>query len=218
MNPLRLLPPHDPARPASVVLIGAHCDDLEIGAGGLLLRLAASHPGLAVTALVLTSTPDRAAETRAALAAFLPGARLDLHVLDLPDGRLPTRWNDVKEVLETLRKGTEPDLVVAPRADDAHQDHALVGSLVTTAFRDHLVLRYEILKWDADLVPPTLYLPLADDVVERKWELLYEHYVSQRSRDWFERDAILGLARVRGVECHARYAEAFTTTKAVLDL
>ncbi len=217
MNPLRLLPDVSP-EPASVVLIGAHCDDLEIGTGGLLLRLAAARPGLRVTALVLTSTPERAAETRAALASFLPGAALDLEVLDLPDGRLPTRWHEVKEALEALRRRTSPDLVVAPRVDDAHQDHALVGSLVTTAFRDHLVLRYEILKWDADLVPPTLYLPLDDDVAERKWALLDEHFVSQRARDWFDRAAILGLARLRGVECHARYAEAFTTTKAVLDL
>lgn len=218
MNPLRLLPPGDDARPASVVLIGAHCDDLEIGAGGLLLRLAAERPGIHVSVLVLTSTPARAAETRAALTAFLPGARVDVALLDLPDGRLPTRWHEVKEALEALRARTEPDLVVAPRADDAHQDHALVGGLVSTAFRDHLVLRYEILKWDADLAPPTLYLPLDADVAERKWELLHEHYVSQRSRDWFDREAVLGLARLRGVECHARYAEAFTTTKAVLGL
>lgn len=215
MNPLRLLPTDGPTE---VVLVGAHCDDLEIGAGGLLLRLAAARPGLRVRALVLTSTPERAAETRAAMAAFLPGAELDLQVLDLPDGRLPSRWDEVKQSLEALRARTAPDLVVAPRTDDAHQDHALVGSLVTTAFRDHLVLRYEILKWDADLVPPTLYLPLADDVAARKWDLLYEHFVSQRTRDWFDREAVLGLARLRGVECHTRYAEAFTTTKAVVDL
>ncbi|MHA3702438.1 PIG-L deacetylase family protein [Jatrophihabitans sp. YIM 134969] len=211
---MRLL---DTDRP-QITLIGAHCDDLEIGAGGLLLRLSDRYPSVRVRALVLTSTPEREAETRAALPAFLPRADVTLDVLDLPDGRLPGVWDEVKDALESLRSDVSPDLVVAPRADDAHQDHALVGSLVTTAFRDHLVLHYEILKWDADLTPPTLYLPLADDVAERKWELLHEHFASQRSRDWFDRDAILGLARLRGVECHARYAEAFHTTKAVLTL
>lgn len=215
MTPLRLLPDD---HTAEVVLIGAHCDDLEIGAGGLLLTLAARRSPVRVHALVLTSTPERAAECRASLAAFLDGVEPDVEILDLPDGRLPTRWHEVKEALEALRRRTDPDLVLAPRADDAHQDHALVGSLVTTAFRDHLVLRYEILKWDADLVPPHHYLPLSPERAERKWELLHRHYVSQRRRDWFDRDAILGLARVRGVECHERYAEAFTTTKAVLSL
>lgn len=214
MNPLRLLAGSETAH---VVLIGAHCDDIELGAGGLLLALAA-RGGVRVDALVLSSTPERAAETRACLAAFLPGVELGVETLDLPDGRLPGRWDDVKEALESLRARTAPTLVVAPRTDDAHQDHAVVGSLVTTAFRDHLVLRYEIVKWDADLRPPTLYLPLPDDLAARKWDLLHEHYVSQRSRDWFDREAVLGLARLRGVECHARYAEAFTTTKAVLTL
>lgn len=214
MNPLRLFAGTE--RP-HVVLIGAHCDDIEIGAGGLLLSLAA-RSAARVDALVLSSTPARAAETRASLEAFLPDTDLTVETLGLPDGRLPSVWNEVKEALEALRARTTPTLVVAPRADDAHQDHALVGSLVTTAFRDHLVLRYEILKWDADLTPPTLYLPLPDDVAERKWDLLHEHYVSQRSRDWFDREAVLGLARLRGVECHARYAEAYTTTKAVLAL
>lgn len=214
MNPLRLFAGTEAPR---VVLVGAHCDDIEIGAGGLLLSLS-ERASVTVDALVLSSTPSRAAETRSSLGAFLPGVDLTVETLELPDGRLPSVWNDVKNALEALRARTSPALVLAPRADDAHQDHALVGSLVTTAFRDHLVLRYEILKWDADLTPPTLYHPLADDLAERKWALLHEHYASQRSRDWFDREAILGLARLRGVECHARYAEAFTTTKAVLAL
>ncbi|MEU5161083.1 PIG-L family deacetylase [Streptomyces sp. NPDC020875] len=206
-------------RPAAVAAVGAHCDDIAIGAGGTLLTLCLAHPGLRVDALVLSGGGgEREQEERAALAAFCPGADLRLTVLKLPDGRLPAHWAEAKDAVEELRAGTEPDLVLAPRTEDAHQDHRGLARLMTTAFRDHLVLGYEIVKWDGDLGRPAAYQPLTPETAERKVRLLQEHYPSQRHRPWYDREAFLGLARIRGIECHSRYAEAFDINKITLDL
>src|SRR5687768_4071515 len=141
-----------PERLDRMLLLGAHCDDIAIGAGGALLELCRSHPGVAVSALVLTGGGSlREEEERDALTAFCPGARLDVTVLDLPDGRVPGRWERAKQALEDARAAGEPDLVLAPSVHDAHQDHRTLAELVPTVFRDHLVLGYEILKWDGDL-------------------------------------------------------------------
>ncbi|MEU4115563.1 PIG-L deacetylase family protein [Kitasatospora sp. NPDC028055] len=201
-----------------IAAVGAHCDDIAIGAGGTLLTLCRARPGLRVDALVLSGGGSaREQEEQAALAAFCPGADLRLTVLKLPDGRLPAHWEEAKAAVEELRGRTDPQLVLAPRTADAHQDHRGLARLVPTAFRDHLVLGYEIVKWDADLGRPTAYQPLSPETAEEKVRLLQEHYPSQRHRPWYDREAFLGLARIRGIECHARYAEAFDVTKATLD-
>ncbi|WP_055699076.1 MULTISPECIES: PIG-L deacetylase family protein [Streptomyces] len=203
----------------SVVAVGAHCDDIAIGAGGTLLAMCLARPGLRVDALVLSGGGgEREQEERAALAAFCPGAELDVTVQKLPDGRFPAHWEEAKAAVEELRATTEPDLVLAPRTDDAHQDHRGLARLMPTAFRDHLVLGYEIVKWDGDLGRPAAYQPLTPEIAEEKVRLLQEHYPSQRHRPWYDREAFLGLARIRGIECHARYAEAFAVTKFTLDL
>lgn len=200
-----------------LLLLGAHCDDIAIGAGAAVLTLCRANPGLRVTALVLTGAgTDRETEERMALAAFCPKADLEVTVLDLPDGRVPAHWERAKAAIEELRRSCDPDLVFAPGLHDAHQDHRELAALVPTAFRDHLVLGYEILKWDGDLAQPQAYLPLESGVLDEKVALLHEHYGSQRGRDWFTTDAFSGLARLRGVQCHARYAEAFHVSKFVL--
>ncbi|TXS73850.1 MULTISPECIES: PIG-L deacetylase family protein [unclassified Streptomyces] len=201
-----------------VVAVGAHCDDIAIGAGGTLLTLCRARPGVRVDALVLSGGGEREQEERSALAAFCPGADLRVTVHKLPDGRLPAHWDEAKAAVEELRAGTEPDLVLAPRTDDAHQDHRGLARLMTTAFRDHLVLGYEIVKWDGDLGRPPAYQPLSPETAEEKVRLLEEHYPSQRHRPWYDREAFLGLARIRGIECNARYAEAFAVTKLTLNL
>lgn len=202
-----------------IVAVGAHCDDIAIGAGGTLLAMCRAQPGIRVDALVLSGGgSEREDEERAALAAFCPGAELRLTVLKLPDGRMPAYWEEAKSAVEELRAQTDPDLVLAPRTDDAHRDHRGLAQLMTTAFRDHLVLGYEIVKWDGDLGRPAAYQPLSQETAEQKVTLLQEHYPSQRHRPWYDREAFLGLARIRGIECHARYAEAFAVTKLTLDL
>jgi LmbE family N-acetylglucosaminyl deacetylase len=210
-----------PLRPAgdgrlSVLALGAHPDDIEIAAGGTLLHLAERHAGLRVRYVVLTGTPERQAEARAAARAFTPGADLTIELHDLPDGRLPAVYGQVKEVIEGVARSVRPDVILAPSPADAHQDHRTLGELVPTAFRDSLLLGYEIPKWDGDLARPNMYVPLADDIARRKCELLDKSYPSQRSRDWWGEETFLALARLRGVECRARYAEAFTCTKAIL--
>jgi LmbE family N-acetylglucosaminyl deacetylase len=206
-----------PERIDRILLLGAHCDDIAIGAGGSLIELCRAHPGVTVSALVLTGGGSlREEEERAALTAFCPGAQLEVAVLDLPDGRVPTRWERAKLAIEELRTLGEPDIIFAPSPHDAHQDHRTLAKLVPTVFRDHLTLGYEILKWESDLAQPTVFLPLAEPVMREKVAKLHEHYGSQRDRSWFDAETFGGLARIRGVQCHARYAEAFHASKLVL--
>ena len=210
-----------PLAPAGVAVLGAHCDDVAIGAGATLLGLARATPGLRVDALVLTGGgTDREAEERAALAAFCPGARLTVTVLDLPDGRVPTHWERAKEAVRAFRGGltgdAEPDLVLAPAGHDAHQDHRTLAALVPTEFRSHPTLGYEILKWESDLAQPRVLVPADEADARAKCALLAEHYPSQRSRTWFDDDAFLGLMRVRGVQAGTTWAEGFHTDKLVL--
>jgi LmbE family N-acetylglucosaminyl deacetylase len=202
-----------------IAAVAAHCDDLAIGAGGTLLTVCAARPGVRVDALVLSGGgTERADEEAAALADFCPGADLRLTVLKLPDGRLPAYWAEAKAAVEELRGRTDPDLLLAPHTGDAHQDHRGLAEIVPTAFRDHLILGYEIAKWDGDLGRPTAYRPLTHEVAQAKADLLMRHYPSQHGRSWYDREAFLGLARIRGIECQSRYAEAFHVTKLTLDL
>lgn len=209
MLTLRLDRPDD--APLSVLAIGAHPDDIEIGAGGLLLSLTGKLSR--VRYLVMTGTRERQAEASAAAHAFMPDADLDITLLDLPEGHLPAVWQEAKQAVESVGRSESPDLIIAPSAADAHQDHRTVGEIVPTVFRDHLSLAYEIPKWDGDLGRPSVYYPLPEDVAQRKVELLHKCYPSQRSRHWWDDEVFLGLARLRGMECRARYAEAFTCSK-----
>ena len=213
MLPLRL----DAAGgPLSVLALGAHPDDIEIAAGGTLLTLAGRHPGLVVRYVLLTGSPERHQEARAAARAFTPGASLRAELHDLPDGRLPAVYGKVKEVLEGVASAFRPDVILAPSPDDAHQDHRTVGELVPTAFRDQVILNYEIPKWDGDMRRPNAYVPLTDEIARRKVELLDKCYASQSGRDWWGEETFLALARLRGMECRARYAEAFTCAKLII--
>ncbi|WGL51771.1 PIG-L family deacetylase [Nocardioides sp. BP30] len=196
-----------PAGHLEVLCLGAHPDDVEIGCGGTLLCLAERDASIRVH--VMTGTPERAAESTRAIGLFAPTAKISF--AQLPDGRLPAYWNEVKQGLEDL--AVSPGLVLAPRVDDAHQDHRLLGRLAATVWRDALVLHYEIPKWDGDLEPPTHYVSLTPEQAHRKVELLDECFPSQIGRDWWDDELFLGLMRLRGVETRARYAEAFHTTK-----
>lgn len=204
-----------PDGPLDVLCVGAHPDDVEIGCGGTLLRLA-ERPGLRLTVAVLTGTPDRAAESVGALQEILPGVRT--HFAALPDGRLPTHWEAAKQHLEDLATRCRPQLVLTHRVDDAHQDHRTLGVLVTTVWRDALVLHFEIPKWDGDMSATTHYVGLTRDQARRKVELLNQHFPSQKAHDWWDDEVFLGLMRLRGMECRRPYAEAFHVAKALVEL
>jgi LmbE family N-acetylglucosaminyl deacetylase len=217
MLPL-LLPPSG-NQSLRILAVGAHPDDIEIGAGGTLLSLAATRPELRAHVVVLTGSPDRQDEARNAADAFLPTAKLSVELHQLSEGRLPAHWERIKDVLETVaREGGPPDIIFAPSAKDAHQDHRTVAEIVPTVFRDSLYLAYEVPKWDGDMHQPSVYVPLSPETAQRKVELLHKCFPSQTHRDWWDDNVFLGLARLRGIECRAPFAEAFTCNKARLSL
>ncbi len=203
------------ADPLRILTVGAHADDIEIGAGGTLLALA-QRGHLQVRSLVLTGTPERRAEAQDAAREFLPGADVVIDLHDLPESRLPAVWADVKDILEGVARSWTPDIIFAPSVEDAHQDHRVVGEIVPTVFRDSLYLAYETPKWDGDLRRPGTYIPLSAEIAHRKVELLHKCFPSQHPRHWWDDEVFLGLARIRGVECRQSYAEAFTCSKCTI--
>jgi len=203
-----------------VLAIGAHSDDLEIGCAGTILTLARANPGLAVDWVVLAASGDRADEARRSAQVLLgEGAGGSVEVLGFRDGYLPHTADAVKDAFEELKGRVEPDLVLTHTRDDLHQDHRLVCELTWNTFRDHVVLEYEIPKWDGDMGRPNVYVPLDESVVREKLDLLGAHFETQRGKDWYDVDVFRGLMRIRGMECRAPsgYAEAFVARKLTLD-
>ncbi len=191
-----------------IVCLGAHPDDIEIGAGGTILRLAADRQIRSVRWVVLSGSDDRAAEARQAADRFLEGVDDQLVSVEaFRDGRFPDAWGAIKDVLEAVAQEGPADLVLAPWRNDWHQDHRLVGELVWTVFRDQLILEYEIPKWDGDLATPNVYVDLPRRAVERKARLIVESFPSQADRSWFAPETFEALARLRGIE--ARASEGF---------
>jgi LmbE family N-acetylglucosaminyl deacetylase len=211
---LRLVP--DSVRPLRVLLLGAHSDDIEIGCGGTLLTLVARHPGLAVHWVVFSAVGSRESEARRSAAAFLEGVgEQDVRVCAFRDGFLPYEGAAVKEYFEKLKQEIAPHIVFTHRLEDRHQDHRIVSELTWNTFRDHLVLEYEIPKYEGDLGHPNLFVPLSADVWRRKVGLLMEYFGTQRSKRWFGEDLFTGLARLRGIEAGLSEggAEAFYARK-----
>jgi LmbE family N-acetylglucosaminyl deacetylase len=205
-----------PSGPLQLVCLAAHPDDIEIAAGGTLLALA-ERGGVEGHWLTFTGSPERRSEAKAAARAFLPDSQSSFH--EFPDGRLPAHWNEVKDIVHDFAAAVpDVDLVLAPRTDDAHQDHRLLGTMAPTVWRDALVLHYEIPKWDGDLGRCNSYVPISTELGRRKVALLNEHYPSQRDRDWWDDETFLALMRIRGMECRSRYAEGFHASKAVLSV
>ena len=203
--------------PRRVLALGAHADDIEIGCGGTILRLASEHPGLEVRWVVFCSTPERAAEARASAAAFLEGVpRREVVVHAYRDGFLPYAGAEVKDEFEALKRGFAPDLVLTHYREDRHQDHRLVSDLTWNTWRDHFILEYEIPKYDGDLGSPNLFACLPRPTLERKIDLLLRHFASQAGRAWFTADLFRAMARVRGMESAAPegFAEGFYCRKA----
>ena len=216
---MKALPLARSVEPLSVLCLGAHSDDIEIGAGGTILSWLAAGARLDVRWCVLGAAEVRGTEARASARSFLAGARsAEIETQSFRDGYFPAERGAIKNWFEGLKARCQPDVILTHHREDAHQDHRIVAELTTNTFRDHLVLAYEIPKWDGDLGRPNTYLPLARTVLERKIALLMEHFATQRSKDWFDPDVFRGLARLRGMECRSpeRYAEAFHVHKLVL--
>lgn len=209
----------DADRPKRILALGAHADDIEIGCGGTMLRLAADHPDAEVLWVVLAANDERAREAEESARAFLGGfARSRLVVKRHRDGFLPYLGAAVKEDVEAVKQEFSPDVVFTHFLHDRHQDHRLISDLTWNTWRDHLILEYEIPKYDGDFGSPNLYSPLPAATLERKIALVLEHFRSQAGKHWLTPDLLRAVARIRGMECVApdALAEAFYCRKAVL--
>jgi len=201
-----------------VLAIGAHSDDIEIGCGGTVLRLVEDGLAASVGWVVLTAAGERAEEARTSAAAFLKQApEHEVVVRDFRDGFLPYEGWQVKEFFEELKR-FDPDLVLTHRREDMHQDHRLVGELTWNTFRNHLVLEYEIPKYEGDLGHPNLFVTLDRSRCERKIDLILRHYATQAGKGWFRAETFEAVLRLRGIECNAPsgWAEAFHGRKILL--
>lgn len=203
-----------------VLCLGAHCDDVEIGCGGTLALLRAARPDVRIKVVVFSSDALRRRESEAALERLAGGeGPLEVRCLGLQDGYLPASWGSIKEWFAEIRSTCHPDLVLTHWEGDRHQDHRLVCELTWNTFREHLILEYEIPKYDGDLGRPGLYVPLPKETVAHKTGTLLECFASQAAKPWFTAETFCGLMRLRGLECRAAsgYAEAFHTRKLLVD-
>lgn len=216
MLPLTLGSTHSPLR---VLCLGAHSDDIEIGCAGTLLRWIEAYEQVEVTWAVLSAAEPRGDEAHRSAQALLRGAAAVNVVLgDFEDAHLPADFRRAKAFVGNLRRDRHVDVVLTHSLDDRHQDHRLIAELTWQSWRDHLILEYEIPKYEGDLGQPNLFVPLTKAIAERKAAHLLEHFGSQRPKDWFSEDTFLGLMRLRGLECRSPsgLAEAFHSRKAVI--
>jgi LmbE family N-acetylglucosaminyl deacetylase len=201
-----------------VLCLGCHSDDIEIGCGGTILRLAEQYPDCNFHWVVFSAHGVRHDEAKRAAGLFVQPARLQGPFLKtFPDGFMPFVGAEVKSVFEEL-KPISPDLIFTHNRKDAHQDHRLIAELTWNTFRDHLILEYEIPKYDGDMGQPSVFVPLEMGICQKKIGYLMEAFQSQQSKRWFQPETFLSLMRLRGMECNAPsgYAEAFYCRKLVL--
>lgn len=200
-----------------LLFIGAHCDDIEIGCGGTILRLIREYPISRVTWVVLCSNPVREAEARNCAEEFLRDVESkEIIIRDFRDGFLSQRYSDVKDFFESLKEGPNPDIIFTHYQHDLHQDHRLLSELTWNTFRNHFILEYEIPKYDGDLGNPPCFIKLDENDVNQKVKNLMECYASQRSKHWFDDDTFLSILRLRGMQSASKYAEAFYCRKMVV--
>jgi LmbE family N-acetylglucosaminyl deacetylase len=203
----------------TILCLGSHADDIEIGCGGTILRLTEQYPGCVVHWVVFSALGIRQAEARRAASLFVGPTTLKGPLLKtFPDGFMPFVGAEVKAVFEEVKQAVSPDVIFTHHRRDAHQDHRLIAELTWNTFRDHLILEYEIPKYDGDLGQPSVFVPLPPEVYPKKVRYLMEAFPSQHSKRWFAEETFLALMRLRGMECHAPsgYAEAFYCRKLVL--
>lgn len=201
-----------------ILCLGAHCDDIEIGCGGTVMRLSEEYSALEIRWIVFTSNPERELEARRSAEYFLKDVLIkDISILQYRDGFLPYEGVAIKNLFEGL-KAHKPDIIFTHFRHDLHQDHRFICDLTWNTFRDHFILEYEIPKYDGDLSKPNFFVPLQADVANRKVEALQSYFTSQSGKHWFDKDTFFALMRIRGLESVAksRFAEAFYMRKAIL--
>lgn len=201
-----------------ILCLGCHSDDIEIGCGGTILRLAAQYPRSSFHWVVFSANEARAAEAQRAAGSFAGPALRGPFLQNFRDGFMPFQGAEVKAVFEQLKQQVSPDLIFTHNRKDAHQDHRLIAELTWNIFRDHLILEYEIPKYDGDLGQPSVFVPLPPEITEKKVRCIMDVFQSQHTKPWFRPETFLSLMRLRGMECNSpsEYAEAFYCRKLVL--
>ena len=216
---LKLELPRRSDTPLRVLCLGAHSDDIEIGCGGTIRRLLEGKTPVHIEWVVFSGTPIRAGEARKSARALSKGAHsFRIATKRFRDGFFPSQMARIKEEFERLKRRPSPDLVFCPWRQDAHQDHRLLGELTWNTFRDHLILEYEIPKYDGDMASPNLYVPLDKKTCQTKVDHIRKAFRSQADNQWFLDDTFWSLLRIRGIECNAPsgYAEGFYARKVCL--
>jgi len=204
----------DLPRLKKVLCLGAHSDDIEIGCGGTLLKMARERPDLDVRWIVFSAGGARTIEAKRSASDFLCGlTRQEVVVKRFRTSFFPSQNERIKEYFEHVKQTFHPDLIFTHYRDDRHQDHRVLSDLAWNTFRSHLILEYEIPKYDGDLGIPNFFVALDEIIARKKVENLCRHFQTQSNKHWFSRDTFLGLMRLRGIECGARYAEAFHARK-----
>jgi LmbE family N-acetylglucosaminyl deacetylase len=216
---LRLKPDGSGEDPLQILCLGCHSDDIEIGCGGAVLKLAADHPAAVFHWVVFSTNGIRRSEAERGAREFVAPSRMKQIILEnFRDGFMPFSGGDIKSVFEELKQDMSPHIIFTHNRHDAHQDHRLIGELTWNTFRDHLILEYEIPKYDGDIGRPSVFMPLSKGICEKKVDLIVQTFRSQSDKHWFDRETFVSLMRLRGMECNAPsgYAEAFYGRKLLL--
>jgi LmbE family N-acetylglucosaminyl deacetylase len=203
-----------------ILCLGAHSDDIEIGIGGTLLGLLERRSDLEVWWSVFSAPGERANEAQASADDFLSGAsNREIRIASFRESYFPTEWPSIKDSFEEIKNTFSPDVVFTHYRHDRHQDHRVLSELAWNTFRNHLILEYEILKYDGDLGQPNVFIPLSEEIADRKISLLLKHFQSQSTKHWFTRDTFEAMHRIRGIECASSTgrAEAFYCRKLVVN-
>jgi LmbE family N-acetylglucosaminyl deacetylase len=200
----------------TVLCLGAHSDDIEIGCGATIRKLTQERPGLAVWWVVFTADGKRSVEAKKSARTFLRDAsKSQVIIKQFRNGYFPFQGALIKDFFESLKRRIHPGLVFTHFRDDRHQDHRLVSDLTWNTFRNHLVLEYEIPKFDGDLGSPNFFVPVSERLAKEKADNLCRYFSTQSNKHWFDKDTFLALMHLRGIECCAQYAEAFYSRKLV---
>ena len=214
--------PQDPSAPLTLLFLGAHSDDIEIGCGGTILRLLSVRSNLDVVWVVFSAEAEREREARTSASLFLqhPTLRKKVIVMNFRDGFFPYQGAQIKEFFETLKGEVNPDLIFTHYREDRHQDHRTISDLTWNTWRRHMILEYEIPKYDGDLGTPNFFVPLEKEVCARKIRYICDVFQTEGNKAWMTEDTFQAILRLRGVECAApgKYAEAFYCRKLVLGL
>ncbi len=199
-----------------VLCLGAHSDDIEIGCGGTILRLIQSTPDIEFLWFIASAEMTRRLEAQESAGEFLQKAKSgEIRFGGFRESYFPDQWRSIKEAVEALKNRFEPDLIFTHYRDDRHQDHKTISDVTWNTFRNHLVLEYEIPKYDGDLGRPNVFVPLDPEVCTAKIRAILRHFGSQSSKNWFTESTFQSIARIRGIECASNYAEAFFCRKMI---